>query len=402
MEKNKLIKIFISYSHKNKDFMLELLDYLDCLKKEGIEIWTDENIAAGDKWDDEIKKKIKETDITLALVSQAFLNSDYCIDIEINSFIIQQTHIIPVIYSACEWERHEWLKSRLFIPADGKTVEENYTDKGARQRILLKILKEIRTQTEKIQNKNKQNNSKASINPFCETLAIKDSNRFIGRNDEINNLKLYLNGGSVSLIGEPKIGKSSLIWQIANSWEGESMGVIDFQSLESIDDFYETLARKLNIKDNNWRSIRNVLKERKTILFLDELDAGPEIGFVNESLGRFRAICGFNRNFKMIVVSRHPLREIFPDSGFGPSPPFNFLQPITLNIMKEKEAELLLSHPWMPQASFFNSEIINEILSLCKGHPYKLQRAAFHCFRTFNNPSFDWLAAWNMDMEYMF
>ena len=262
-----MIQIFISYSHQNKDFMTDVMAYLKGLEKEGVHIWTDQKIAAGEKWDDEIKQKIAETDITLALVSQAFLNSHYCMDIEISRFIHQQTHIIPVIYSACEWERHDWLKTRLCIPGGHETIEEHYTGNGPRQRILLEILNAVRIQMEKIQSK-----QEFAANPFDQTLAIKDTKKFIGRTSEMKRLKELLTKGSASIVGQSKIGKSSLLCQLVNSWQGEILGVFDFQSFEDKNDFFESLAEELHVLNNNWRDIRKALKESHSLLCIDEID----------------------------------------------------------------------------------------------------------------------------------
>ena len=50
-----------------------------------------------------------------------------------------------------------------------------------------------------------------SHNPFTATLAIRNSKQFIGRETEMRRLLALLQGGSVAIEGEPKIGKSSLL-----------------------------------------------------------------------------------------------------------------------------------------------------------------------------------------------
>jgi hypothetical protein len=99
--------------------------------------------------------------------------------------------------------------------------------------------------------------------------------------------------------------------------------------LENQEDFYEQIVKALKLENYNWRTIRDSLDEREILLLIDELDTSPEKGFNYSELATFRAICEKNPDFKMGVVSRTPLNEVFPDTGKG-SPSFNFLVPYTL------------------------------------------------------------------------
>jgi formylglycine-generating enzyme required for sulfatase activity len=138
------IKVFVTYSHKDKEYLGEnsLLDFLKGLEQEGVEFWTDREILTGDKWDAMIKTNLGISPIALVLVSQAFLDSEYC-QSEITTLRQNKAHLIPVILSPCEWERHEWLSSRQFLPGGDETVEEHYADPGRRKRIFLQIRKQL-------------------------------------------------------------------------------------------------------------------------------------------------------------------------------------------------------------------------------------------------------------------
>lgn len=56
-------------------------------RNEGISFWWDRRLNAGDLWDSEIKTQLKSADVILALVSQAFLNSEYVRNVEIRAFL---------------------------------------------------------------------------------------------------------------------------------------------------------------------------------------------------------------------------------------------------------------------------------------------------------------------------
>lgn len=128
----KPVKIFVSYSHLDGTYVGEgsLLGHLRLLEAAGLAtFWYDEQIAVGSKWDDEIRRHIRESDIALVLVSQRFLMSKYIQDVEIRAFLeLCETSgmiIFPVLLSSCDWELFEWLKERKFIPPPPRTLERD-------------------------------------------------------------------------------------------------------------------------------------------------------------------------------------------------------------------------------------------------------------------------------------
>lgn len=141
MTTNSTIKIFISYSHQDAHYLQpdSLLGFLKGLEREGIEFWTDREIKPGELWDQMIKNQIQTCDIALVLISQGFLDSDYCHNVEIAQFLAGTKYLFPVILSPCDWKRHDWLASRQFLPGGEMTVEEHYREAGERKRLFLTI-----------------------------------------------------------------------------------------------------------------------------------------------------------------------------------------------------------------------------------------------------------------------
>lgn len=145
--------VFVSYSHADREYVVQkpgsLLYYLRGLEHEGIHLWWDDKITPGARWDAVIREKLTEATVALVLVSQAFLTSEYCTNVEIETFISRRKEsglkIIPIILSACEWNRHDWLSETQALPRDGKTVESNYVNTGRRKELYLEILRCVRS-----------------------------------------------------------------------------------------------------------------------------------------------------------------------------------------------------------------------------------------------------------------
>jgi serine/threonine protein kinase len=103
------IKVFFSYSHKDKKLRSELEKYLNHLKRQQLIIgWHDGEIGAGKEWAQEINQHLSEAHIILLLISQDFMTSDYCYDIEMQKALERhesgEAQVIPIILRPAIWE----------------------------------------------------------------------------------------------------------------------------------------------------------------------------------------------------------------------------------------------------------------------------------------------------------
>lgn len=150
------LNIFVTYSRQDSKYLEpnSLLGYLSDLPRDHVIIRTDRDVQPTEHWDDWVREQIQNADIVLALISQSFLNSPYCQDVEIASALEQRRtrglRIFPIILSACEWERHDWLKSTQFLPRQGANIESHHNEPGPRNEMFLEIKTELRRLIEQI------------------------------------------------------------------------------------------------------------------------------------------------------------------------------------------------------------------------------------------------------------
>jgi hypothetical protein len=104
-------KVFISYSHKDKKWLDQILLHLKPLIREGLKIWSDQDIPPGQPWPVEIEHSLNTANVAVLLVSAEFLASDFIQEKEVPRFLhpakLGQITILPVLISACAWDATE-------------------------------------------------------------------------------------------------------------------------------------------------------------------------------------------------------------------------------------------------------------------------------------------------------
>lgn len=123
---NKKYQIFIAYSRKDSDMLIDLKKHLASIERHGnIKIWYDGEIKPGEIWDEKIKYHLHNADIILLLISADALNSDYFWNKEVKDAIEKHekgtAKVIPLILKSCLWQNTPFGNFQA-IPKDGKPI----------------------------------------------------------------------------------------------------------------------------------------------------------------------------------------------------------------------------------------------------------------------------------------
>lgn len=122
----KALKLFLSYSHVDVQYKDDLSKHLAPLKRlKLIDDWFDGKIKAGKDLNAEISANLACSDIILLLVSIDYLNSYWCIEIEMEKAMERheagEARVIPIILRSCMWHHMPFSKLKA-LPLDGKAV----------------------------------------------------------------------------------------------------------------------------------------------------------------------------------------------------------------------------------------------------------------------------------------
>jgi hypothetical protein len=123
------IKIFVSYSRKDKLLREKLQIYLEGLERQGcFKLWHDRDINAGTIWEQEIHHHLDSAHIILLLISQHFMNSDYCYSVEMKRAMERHERgeaiVIPIILRPVYWQDAPFGKLQA-LPVGGVPVNSD-------------------------------------------------------------------------------------------------------------------------------------------------------------------------------------------------------------------------------------------------------------------------------------
>jgi len=120
--------VFISYAHEDKEWLTTIKKYLDFYKNDGLTVWTDHELRAGDQWNTEIETAITHASIAILLISIDFFNSRFIMEKEMPCIQKQcnnnSMRVIPIIVSQCPWRNNAWIKELQVRPDEARPLDQ--------------------------------------------------------------------------------------------------------------------------------------------------------------------------------------------------------------------------------------------------------------------------------------
>ena len=136
------LKMFITYSHNDRQQGTELKTRLAVMEREGkIELWDDNEILPGDKWYKDIPTNLAALDILLYLVSATSLASKNC-NKELAEAISADIKVLPIILEDCNWQHHQ-LSYFQALPDKGDPINKWQPESNGWQNVIDGIRKVV-------------------------------------------------------------------------------------------------------------------------------------------------------------------------------------------------------------------------------------------------------------------
>ncbi|NNB86078.1 NACHT domain-containing protein [Corallococcus exiguus] len=138
------LKLFFSFTHADTPHRLALERHLSPLIRSGrIKLAYDRKIEIGAKWEPDVHLHLESADLILVLVSQGFLASNYCWDIELKRALerheLGQARVLPIFIEPCHWQDASFAHLQG-LPSHGKALTEGPLEQG-----YAKVVQELAT-----------------------------------------------------------------------------------------------------------------------------------------------------------------------------------------------------------------------------------------------------------------
>jgi hypothetical protein len=108
-----------------------------------IEEWHDQKIEPGMDWKIAIDDHLESADLILLLISEDFLDSEYCFGVEVEKaldlFKAGKVHVVPILLKPCLWEDSRFSNLQI-IPRDANPI----TSSPSREEAFVKVASELR------------------------------------------------------------------------------------------------------------------------------------------------------------------------------------------------------------------------------------------------------------------
>jgi AAA+ ATPase superfamily predicted ATPase len=398
-------EIFVSYSNLDKEFTDQLCHSLE---EQGYPCWmAPRDILPGAKYAEAIIDAINSSKVFL-LVLSANSNSSSQVSKEIERAASKDIPIIPVRLDDVALS-----KSMEYYISNCQWIDVSKSFLGKEIPALIKALdvyvKPAKTYTA-------DPAQEGQSNPFTFGNPISEPSRFVGRKGEIQQIINRLQSSaheSTSIVGERRIGKTSLLKHLSDPEVAEKLGLskakfclvyIDLEGLTDITPlrFWQRVLTKVSrsICDDNLAQPINELIRQPTldlfdledlfekvtgrgmtiVLFLDEFEyVTQNPNFNTDFFGGLRSLA-IHKGFALIPTTRRELVELCHSNELKGSPFFNIFSSVVLRPFSHEEVNDLLTVYLKENNIEFSPGDRDFVYGLSGGYPFFIQMASYFLY----------------------
>lgn len=374
--------LFLSYAGQDKQLRNELVAQLANLERQGrIRSFDQRKIGPGQDTNALLAQRFEQARVILLLISPDFMASDYCNDVEVARAMVRhergEARVVPILVRPCDWVGAPFAKLRA-LPRSGKAV----TSWEDRDEAWLDVVVGIRAAVEEVQWKQEKSpvlcedeRPPPTSSPEAPTPSesvheeqaapafVLPSNPydpwnpavpplFCGRISLLRDLTVAFGEmRSVSLVGDWRIGKSSLLRR-CEQWAKESGRIVRWVSGEEASGqspgaFVEAIAGMDTPADadgaadvlSRWSEAQG-LPGLPPLVLVDEVD-GMIARFDTRFFERIRGLLG-RHALILVLVSVKDLDELYADVN-RTSPFFNIVERQLVGLLEPEAVESLIS-----------------------------------------------------------
>lgn len=420
--------VFVSSSPKDKKISDTILEELE---NQGMSCWfAPRNMVVGTSLEESAAKAIETSEVVVVVLSENSKQSKQVLhdveqavlnDIQILPFCIENIkHSGALAYyiGSENWldaitpplEKHILKLSTTLKQMLSNELQEETSFKGGFKETI-EAAKEILTgdKKTKVQEKAKADVPyMLKINPFTFGNPVFEPGKFYGREGDIRQIvsRLLSAGESTSIVGERRIGKTSLLKHLATPEVAQNLGLspekyclvyIDFQGLTDItpERFWQRVLRKMERSICKPDLVPEIQALRKmeafdlfdledlfenltwegltTILFMDEFEyvtRNPNFG--SDFFGGLRALA-IHQNLALVTGTRRELVDLCHSDEIKGSPFFNIFANLVLRPFNRTEVRELIEGYFSKTDETVSEREQKLVLHLGGGYPFFVQ-----------------------------
>jgi tetratricopeptide (TPR) repeat protein len=261
-------KVFVSYSHKDSDWLEKLGPHLRSLEKQWpLVVWHDRKIQPGEKWQSEIHEALQAANVAVLLISADFIASDFISDEELPALLkaAQEKGVVllPVILSPCGYDQNEFLRNLQSVnPLDKPLInlspgeQHHYFDLLCRK--ILDVIRPDESKTQRVE---------TGKRPRIINFPFRQNPYFTGRNNILDQLHEGFQSGDTAqaLFGLGGVGKTQTAAQYAYKFKKEYQNIlwVTAQAEETLISDYVRIAVTLELQEGQSKDQQEAIEAVK-------------------------------------------------------------------------------------------------------------------------------------------